>query len=562
MFDLRTFRLWFDLLAQTFQSQREALNELDRVIGDGDHGYTLARAFAAADDEITHANPPDIGSLLDVAASALAENAGGAIGPLLAAFFAEGGVVLQNKKTCSMDELAEFFQNGAAAVSELGGARAGQKTLVDALLPAARLLVQNRSTADPMDALEKALLAARSGAEATRQMPAVFGRAAFLGERSTGYLDPGAYSFTLIVEGLWFAASGKEGKRTDFQPEETQFVPAGKFINHPEQMVQEDNQGLALAYAGIVRYLEDGFLVRASPKAAGKVGLAMGHGGGHTPSMGGLVGMGLLDADVYGPIFTCASGIKIARAIQLADRGAGVVLLVSNHSGDVLNARMALRRASRMGIAVQPVYLGDDVATAPRSALDKRRGLGGLLFALKIGGAAAEDGQPLFEVVRLMEKTNLRTATLAVAVRAPTHPASGKPLFDLPVGQMEIGTGVHGEAGVYRGAMLPANQVVDLVLQRLLEDLGGLLQQSVVVFLNGSGGTSRMELNILYRRVFYALQEQGIQIAAGVVDSLFTTQEMGGFSLSLCAVDDELEEWWRRPALAAHFRWPVDRICG
>jgi dihydroxyacetone kinase-like protein len=561
MFDLRTFRSWFDLLAQTFQSQTEALNELDRAIGDGDHGYTLARAFAAAADAVENANPLDIGSLLDVAASALAENAGGAIGPLLAAFFAEGGVLLQNKSSCSMDDLADFFQNGVAAINELGGARAGQKTLVDAILPAAQELEQHRSTTDPIGALEKVLMAARRGAETTRQMSAVFGRAAFLGERSIGYLDPGAFSFSLILECLWSAASGKEGKRTDVQPEEAEFVPPGKFINHPDHIVQEDNQGLSLAYSGIVRYVENGFLVRARSKAAGKVGLAMGHGGGHTPSMGGLVGFGLLDADVYGPIFTCASGIKISRAIQLADRGAGVVLLVSNHSGDVLNARMALRRASKMGIAVQPVFLGDDVATAPRSELEKRRGLGGLLFALKIGGAAAEDGQPLSEVVRLMEKTNLRTATLAVAVRAPTHPASGKRLFELPVGQMEIGTGVHGEVGVYRGAMLPANQVVDEVLQRLLEDLSGLLQQRVLVFLNGSGGTSHMELNILYRRVFLALREQGIQIAAAVVDSLFTTQEMGGFSLSLCAADDELEEWWQRPALAVHFRWPMDRIC-
>ncbi|MEW6504856.1 MAG: dihydroxyacetone kinase subunit DhaL [Chloroflexota bacterium] len=561
MFNLRTFRLWFDLLAQTFQSQAEALNELDRVIGDGDHGYTLARAFASAADAVENANPLDIGSLLDVAASALAENAGGAIGPLLAAFFAEGGVLLQNKSVCSMDELADFFQNGVAAVNELGGARAGQKTLVDALLPAAQELAQHRSTTDPIGALEKVLMAARRGAEATRQMSAVFGRAAFLGERSIGYLDPGAFSFSLILECFWSAALGKEGKGTNPQPEEMEFVPPGKFINHPDHIVQEDNQGLSLAYPGIVRYLEDGFLVRAESKVAGKVGLAMGHGGGHTPSMGGLVGFGLLDADVYGPIFTCASGIKIARAIHLADRGAGVVLLVSNHSGDVLNARMALRRASQMGITVQPVFLGDDVATAPRSELEKRRGLGGLLFALKIGGAAAEDGQPLCEVVRLMEKCNLRTATLAVAVRAPTHPASGKRLFELPAGQMEIGTGVHGEVGVYRGAMLPANQVVDLVLQRLLEDLSGLLQQRVLVFLNGSGGTSQMELNILYRRVFLALHEQGVQIAAGVVDSLFTTQEMGGFSLSLCAADDELEEWWQRPALAAHFRWPMDRMC-
>ena len=561
MFSLDELRQWFNLMAAKFQQQRDYLNRLDQVIGDGDHGFTLVRAFTSANNEIKKSDPTDAGILLDVAASAVAENAGGAIGPLLAAFFAEGGILLRNRTSWAIIDLANFFENGANAISELGGAKAGQKTLLDALLPAARVLKESQFKEDADLILKKALDAALKGSEATRQMVATFGRAAFLGERSIGHPDPGAVSFVLIVQCLLDALTGKQHEI--FVTDDTigdDFIPTGKFINSPDLMVVEDNQGLAMAYPGIVEYLEEGILVRRNPKAEGKVGLTIGHGGGHTPSMGGLVGVGLLDTDVYGPIFTCASGIKIARAIQLADRHAGVILLVSNHSGDILNARMALRRAAHWGIDVKPVYLGDDVATAPRSEIHKRRGLGGLLFALKIGGAAAEFGQPIQEVVRLMEKANLHTATLAVATRPPTHPASGKPLFELPEGQMEIGTGVHGEVGIYRGPVLLADQIVKLVVDRLLDDLAGLLQRKALVFLNGAGGTSRMELNILYRSVYLRLQEKGVQIVSEVVDSLFTTQEMGGFSLSLCAVDDELEYWWQKPALSANFRWPTHVI--
>jgi dihydroxyacetone kinase-like protein len=202
--------------------------------------------------------------------------------------------------------------------------------------------------------------------------------------------------------------------------------PPGKVINSPNTMINEDNEGVSLAYPHLVSMTANGILVRSRPKATGKVGLAIGHGGGHTPSMAGFLGLGLLDADVYGPLFTCASGIRIAQAIKLADRGAGVVLLVSNHSGDVLNARLAVRRVQEQGINVQPVYLGDDISTAPRERFLDRRGLGGMLFSLKIGGAFAEAGKDLGKVVDVMKKTNERTATLSVAVRAATHPWTGR----------------------------------------------------------------------------------------------------------------------------------------
>jgi len=428
---------------------------------------------------------------------------------------------------------------------------------LDALDPAVKALETSKT--QPMElALKAAITAASNGAEKTASMVAKQGRARFVGDRSKGFQDAGANSVILILQALLDAAAGVTApvKQIEHKTGEEK-QPAGKLINRAEDMVVEDNQGLALAYPQLVRLTDDNILVRSTPKASGKVGLAIGHGGGHTPSMGGFIGPGLLDADAYGPIFTCASGVKIAKAIEVADHGAGVVVLVSNHAGDVLNSRLGIRRAQQQGLEVESVLLGDDIATAPRDRMDDRRGLGGMLFALKIGGAAAEAGKSLTEVIRLMRKANERTVSLAVSVRPPTHPATGKPLFEMPEGQIEIGTGVHGEVGVYRGNLLSADEVIDLLMERLLGDLEGISADQMLVFINGSGGTSKMEMHILYRRVAQVLAEKGITVGGVVIDSLFTTQEMGGFSLSLFAADDELIYWWNQKASGPSFRWPL-----
>jgi phosphoenolpyruvate---glycerone phosphotransferase subunit DhaK len=409
-------------------------------------------------------------------------------------------------------------------------------------------------------ALDAAAQAAEHGAQATQDYSASMGRARFLGKRGVGHPDPGAVSFALIVRGLHAIALGDHPAELEIETfaASQQAKPPSKFINDPEDMVTEDNRGLALAYPqGWFACQTSGVLVRAQPKGQGKVGLAIGHGGGHTPSMGGFLGAGLLDADVYGPLFTCASGLKIARSIELAERGGGVVLLVSNHAGDVLNARLAARRADQLGIPVSLVLSSDDVATAPREDYLARRGLGGLLFPLKVGGGAAEAGLPLADVAKLMRTANERTATLAVASRAPRHPVSGERLFDLPEGQIEVGTGVHGEVGVYRGELMNAEDLVGMMLDRLVPDLADFLQDRLWVFLNGSGGTSQMEMHILYQGVHQALAARGLQVAAGVVGSFFTTLEMGGFSLTLCALDDEGAHWWEAPACSPAFRWPL-----
>ncbi|NQS92510.1 MAG: dihydroxyacetone kinase subunit L [Chloroflexi bacterium] len=554
MFNLDQFGNFFSLLREKFDEHRDELNALDSAVGDGDHGFTMARTMQAA--EIAAGGSFDhLGEGFDAVAEAMAENAGGAIGPILAAFFAEGGIVFAGKEDSQLDDFSSFLAGGLSAVQEVGKARPGDKTLVDALNPAVNTLTEN-SYPSLLEGILAAGKAAQEGAEATRDLTAAQGRASFVADRSLGYQDAGATSLALIIQTL---ADFLKGERAKTKPEEEnkQFTPPpGKLINHPDVMNLVHNQGLAYLYQDLVRLTPDNILIRTQEKEPGKVALVIGHGGGHTPSMGGFVGPGLLDADVYGPVFTCASGVSIARAIQAGDRGGGVALLVSNHSGDVLNARLAVRRAEQEGIRVVPVFLGDDIATASREKYLERRGLGGILFALKIGGGAAESGKPLDDVLSIMKKTNRQTATLSVAVKPPTHPATGQLLFEMPPGQIEIGTGVHGEIGVYRGPHLSANEIIDLLLKRLLEDLSTFDPKKVLVFINGAGGTSLMELHILYRRVCQQLEAHGIKVAAGVANSYFTTQEMGGFSLSLCVMDQELLSYWELPASGPSFHWP------
>ncbi len=326
-----------------------------------------------------------------------------------------------------------------------------------------------------------------------------------------------------------------------------------KFINAPAEIVREELEGFALAYPHYVHLTPEGLLVRRRPKEPGKVGLVIGHGVGHEPSFCGWVGRGLYDVDVPGEIFTCADPVKILAGIRAANRGAGVLLTIANHPGDVLNGEMAVELARAEGLEVRPVLLGDDVASAPKGREHERRGIAGIFFAVKAAGAAAERGWPLDEMERVAVKANRETRTLGVALSPPTHPVTGRELFSVPEGGMEIGMGVHGEAGVYRGKLLSADETARLVLGQLLEDRPYTAGDRVLVLFNGAGATTLMELHILNRTIHRLLAERGITVADTLLGEFVTTQEMKGFSLSLCAVDDELLDLWSDPADAPYF---------
>lgn len=326
-----------------------------------------------------------------------------------------------------------------------------------------------------------------------------------------------------------------------------------KFVNAPEDIVREELEGFALAFPRQVRLTGEKLIVRAQPKEPGKVGVVIGHGVGHEPSICGWVGRGFYDVDAPGEIFACADPLKILAGIRAADRGAGVLLTIANHAGDVLNGEMAVDLARAEGLTVVPIILYDDLASAPKGQEPERRGVAGMFFAMKIAGAAAERGMSLAEVERVTARANAETRTLGVALAPPTHPVTGKELFAIPEDGLEIGMGVHGEAGVYRGKLLSADATARLVLEKVLEDRPYVAGDRVLVLLNGAGATTLMELHLLNRTVQEVLAGRGITVCDTLLGEFITTQEMKGFSLSLCAVDEELLDLWRDPVEAPYF---------
>ncbi len=326
-----------------------------------------------------------------------------------------------------------------------------------------------------------------------------------------------------------------------------------KLINDPKFLVREELEGYTAAYADWVRLQEPNLVVRTHAKPQGKVGIAMGNGPGHEPAMIGFVGEGILDVNIPGEIFTAPAAPRILEGIKAADRGAGVLLYIANHAGDVLNAGLAVEMAQDQGLNVDSVVLWDDIATAPPDHPEERRGIAGQMFPFKMAGSAAEEGLSLSEVKRVAEKARDHTRTLAVALTSCINPVSGEMMFDLPADEIEIGMGVHGEGGTGRRKIGTADEIMDIVAARVIEDRPFVSGEEVCVLINGSGSTTLMEMFILYRRLSAILQAKKITVHRARIGNFITTQEMAGFSLSLCAVDAELKHFWDAPANCPYF---------
>jgi dihydroxyacetone kinase-like protein len=267
----------------------------------------------------------------------------------------------------------------------------------------------------------------------------------------------------------------------------------------------------------------------------------------------GFVGEGILDVNVPGEIFTAPAAPRILEGIKAADRGAGVLLYVASHAGDILNASLAVEMAQDVGLNVDCVILWDDIASAPPDQPEERRGIAGQMFPFKMAGSAAEEGLSLQEVKRVAEKARDNTRTLAVALTSCINPVTGEMMFDLPDDQIEVGMGVHGEAGAGRRAMGTADEIMDIVAERVIQDRPFVAGEEVCVLINGMGSTTLMEMFILYRRLDAILKSKGITVHSSRIGNFITTQEMAGFSLSLCAVDEELKHFWDAPADCPYF---------
>ncbi|TFD68097.1 dihydroxyacetone kinase subunit DhaK [Cryobacterium ruanii] len=329
-----------------------------------------------------------------------------------------------------------------------------------------------------------------------------------------------------------------------------------KLINDPKNVVNEAVAGFEVAHGDIVRVSHDPiFIVRSDAPIRGKVGLVSGGGSGHEPLHGGFVGYGMLDAAVPGAVFTSPTPDPILAATQAVDGGAGVLHIVKNYTGDVLNFETAADLASAEGIDVRAVIINDDVAVKDSLYTAGRRGVAGTVLVEKITGAAAERGDDLDAVVAVAEKVNSRVRTMGVALTPCVVPHAGEPSFVLADDEIEIGIGIHGEPGRERIKLEPADAIVDRLLAAILDDLPFVRGDNALLFVNGMGGTPQVELYIAFRRAAEVLEEKGIAVTRSLIGNYTTSLEMAGISISVLKLDEELMSLWDAPVQTAALRW-------
>ena len=329
-----------------------------------------------------------------------------------------------------------------------------------------------------------------------------------------------------------------------------------KLINSPESVVKDELAGLAAAHADLVRVdFENQIVVRADAPVVGKVGLVSGGGSGHEPMHGGFVGRGMLDAACPGEVFTSPVPDQMLAATRAVNGGAGVLHIVKNYTGDVLNFEMAAELAQADGIEVASVTIDDDVAVKDSLYTAGRRGVGTTVLAEKICGAAAAAGAPLQRVADLCRKVNANGRSMGMALTSCIVPAAGKPTFELGDDEMEIGIGIHGEPGRTRMKLAPAASIAEMLLSPILEDLPFRSGDSVLAFVNGMGGTPLIELYVMYNEVARILKAKGITIARNLIGSYITSLEMAGCSFTLLKLDDELTQLWDAPVHTPALRW-------
>jgi dihydroxyacetone kinase-like protein len=331
-----------------------------------------------------------------------------------------------------------------------------------------------------------------------------------------------------------------------------------KLINKPEDIVKEELQGIATAHADLVKvHYEPNYIVRADAPVKNKVGVISGGGSGHEPMHGGFVGLGMLDAACPGQVFTSPTPDQMVEATKAVSGGAGVLHIVKNYTGDIMNFEMAADLARGEGIEVEAVVIDDDVAVKDSLYTAGRRGVGTTVLAEKIVGAAAEQHRLLKDVAELCRKVNANGRSMGMALTSCIVPQAGKPTFDLPEDEMEIGIGIHGEPGRTRMKLKTAAEITELLANPILDDLPFKKGDSVLAFVNGMGGTPLIELYVVYNELVKICAGRGVKIARSLIGPYITSLEMAGCSITLLKVDDELIRLWDAPVKTAGLRWGV-----
>ena len=312
---------------------------------------------------------------------------------------------------------------------------------------------------------------------------------------------------------------------------------AKKFINNPDDITPELLEGYVMAYKDQVALAAENVVVRANAKDTDKVAIISLGGSGHEPAISGFVGEGMLDCSVVGDVFAAPGAQRLFQALQLFKREAGILLVVLNHSGDIMSANMACQLAERVGVKVKQIITHDDMSAGIGAANEDRRGLAGCVPMYKILGAAAEEGKNIDELIEIGERFNQHLATLAVASGLCTHPQNGATISNLPDGMMEIGMGQHGEGGGGLSELVSADATAEKMVDILMQQVKPVAGDNVMLYINGIGATTHMELSIVYRKAYQILTDAGINVVDGKIAEILTVQEQSGFQLILGKLD-------------------------
>lgn len=331
-----------------------------------------------------------------------------------------------------------------------------------------------------------------------------------------------------------------------------------KLINKPEEVVLEELKGIEKAHSDLVKvHYDPDYIIRADAPVKGKVALVSGGGSGHEPMHGGFVGKGMLDAACPGAVFTSPTPDQMLEATKAVDGGAGVLHIVKNYTGDILNFEMAADLAKAEGIDVEAVVVDDDVAVKDSLWTAGRRGVGLTVLMEKLAGAAAEEGRSLTEVADLARKINGQGRSMGMALTSCTVPHAGKPTFDLPEDEMEIGIGIHGEPGRTRMKIKTADEVTEMLMKPIMEDLPFKSGDKVLLFVNSMGGTPLIELYIIYRKAVEIAEKGGLTVVRNLIGPYITSLEMAGASITMLKMDDDLVKLWDAPVKTPGLRWGI-----
>jgi phosphoenolpyruvate---glycerone phosphotransferase subunit DhaK len=329
-----------------------------------------------------------------------------------------------------------------------------------------------------------------------------------------------------------------------------------KLINEPQNVVREELQGIEQAHPDLVRVSYDPhYIARADAPVQGKVALVSGGGSGHEPMHGGFVGMGMLDAACPGEVFTSPTPDQMEAATKAVDGGAGVIHIVKNYTGDVMNFEMAAELCRSEGTEVESVLVDDDVAVQDSLYTAGRRGVGTTVLMEKIAGAAAEERRPLKEVADICREVNANGRSMGMALTSCTVPAAGKPTFEIGDDEMEIGIGIHGEPGRERMKLKPVSEIVEMMSTAVVDDVPFTKGDEVLAFVNGMGGTPLIELYLVYNELTKFLKGRGITIGRNLIGSYITSLEMAGCSITLLKLSEDLVRLWDAPVKTPGLRW-------